>query len=57
MKRRDLIKKLESNGWWYLRSGGNHDIYTNGIKSETIPRHTEIKETLAKAIIRRQGLK
>ena len=22
MKRRDLIKKLESNGWWFLRSGG-----------------------------------
>lgn len=57
MKRRDLIKKLESNGWWFLRSGGNHDIYPNGIKSETIPRHSEVKETLAKAIIRRQGLK
>lgn len=57
MKRLDLIKLFESNGWWLLRSGANHDIYTNGEKSEPIPRHSEIKEQLAKAIIRRQGLK
>ncbi len=30
MKRRDLIKLLEKNGWYYLREGGRHDIYTNG---------------------------
>ncbi len=57
MKRRDLIKLLKSNGWWLLRNGTNHDIYTNGKVSETIPRHSEIKEQLAIAIIRRQGLK
>lgn len=57
MKRKDLIKLLEKNGWRLARSGGNHDIYTNGQKSEPIPRHNEINELLAKAIIRRQGLK
>lgn len=57
MKRKDLIKRLESNGWWLLRNGANHDIYTNGQKCEPIPRHAEIKEQLAKSIIRRQGLK
>ena len=57
MKRRDLIKLLRANGWWLLRNGTNHDIYTNGKVSETIPRHSEIKEQLALAIIRRQGLK
>lgn len=57
MKRKDLIRLLEKNGWRLARSGGNHDIYTNGIKSEPIPRHSEINELLAKAIIRRQGLK
>lgn len=57
MKRRDLIKLLEKNGWWLYRNGTNHDIYTNGKKSEPIPRHTELKENLAKAIIKRQGLK
>lgn len=57
MKRKDLIKMLERNGWWLQRNGANHDIYTNGIRSEPIPRHSEIKEQLAKTIIRRQGLK
>lgn len=57
MKRRDLVKLLERNGWWLQRNGANHDIYTNGTSFEPIPRHTEIKETLAKSIIRRQGLK
>ena len=57
MKRRDLIKLLESNGWWLLRNGSNHDIYTNGQECETIPRHREIKENLARAIIKRRGLK
>lgn len=56
MKRRDLIKLLEKNRWWLLRSGANHDIYTNGETSEPIPRHSEIKEQLAKSIIRRHGL-
>ncbi len=57
MKRRDLIKLFEKNGWWLLRSGGNHDIYTNGRQLEPIPRHGEIKENLAKSIIKRHGLK
>lgn len=57
MKRKDLISLLEKNGWRLKRNGGNHDIYTNGKENEIIPRHKEIKENLAKAIIRRRGLK
>jgi len=57
MKRKVLIKKLEKEGWWKLREGANHDIYTNGKASEPIPRHTEVNELLAKSIIKRQGLK
>lgn len=56
MKRKDLINLLEKNGWYLKRHGGNHDIYTNGIKSEPIPRHAEINERLAKAIIKKHGL-
>ena len=56
MKRRDLIKLLEKNGWWLKRNGANHDVYTNGTFSEPIPRHPEIKEGLAQGIIRRHGL-
>lgn len=57
MKRRDLIKRLEQNGWWLKRHGTNHDIYTNGKATEPIPRHGEIDQKLAEAIIKRQGLK
>ena len=57
MKRNDLIKLLERNGWYYKRSGGNHDVYTNGTHIEAIERHREIPEALAKAIIKRRGLK
>ena len=40
MKRRDLIKLLEKNGWYLKRKGGNHDIYTNGTDNETISRQS-----------------
>lgn len=56
MKRRDLVKLLEDNGWHFKRSGGNHDLYTNGKQIEPIPRHSEIKEKLAKKIIKKLGL-
>jgi len=57
MKRRDLIRKLEKNGWWFERHGSNHDIYTNGIDIEPISHQREINEKLARKIIKRRGLK
>ena len=57
MKRNDLIRLLEKNGWWVIRDNGPHTIYTNGKYIEPIPRHNELKESLAKAIIKRRGLK
>lgn len=56
MKRRDLIKKLESIGFVFKRHGGNHDVYQRGSDKEEIPRHNEINERLAKAILRKWGL-
>lgn len=55
-KRADLIKLLEKNGWYLKRNGGAHDIYTDGKECETIPRHKELNENLARAIIKRRGL-
>lgn len=57
MKRRDLIKLFEKKGWWKLREGGAHTVYTNGKDTEPIPRHNEINEITAKSIIKRWGLK
>lgn len=53
MKQKVLIKFLESVGFYLLRHGGNHDIYYNGTSIEKVPRHKEIKESLAKSIIKR----
>ena len=30
VKRRDIIKYLEKNGFFFLREGGKHAIYVNG---------------------------
>ena len=32
VKRRDLIQYLEVNGFYLLREGGNHSVYTDNIK-------------------------
>ncbi len=57
MKRRDLIKLLEKNGWILIRDDGDHTVYGKDGQIEPIPRHKEIKETTAKSIIKRRGLK
>lgn len=57
MKKRDFLKKLKANGWWCKRNGKKHDVYTNGKETETVPRHTELDESLVEAIIKRRGLK
>jgi mRNA interferase HicA len=54
VKRIDLIKVLESLGCELVRHGGKHDWYRNpttGV-SQAVPRHREIKERLAKRILR-----
>lgn len=56
MKRRELIKKFEQGGWYFLRNGSRHDIYTNGEDIEEIPRHPDIKERLARNLIKKWGL-
>lgn len=57
MKQKDLINKLESAGFIFERHGSNHDIYSRGTEKEEVPRHKEIDERLAKAIIKKRGLK
>ena len=55
MKRRDLIKRLVEMGCVLTRHGSKHDWYTNPVakKSQPIPRHSEINENLARAIIKK----
>lgn len=41
MKQKDLINLFKRNGWWLVRQGSNHMVFTNGSESETVPRHKE----------------
>jgi predicted RNA binding protein YcfA (HicA-like mRNA interferase family) len=54
MKRRELEKKLRKAGCYLKREGASHSLWINprtGVV-EAIPRHTEIKEALAKKILK-----
>ena len=55
MKRLDLIKIIEKNGAQFVRHGSKHDWYKNHKTdvAEAIPRHKDIKDLLAKKIIKR----
>ena len=57
VKRRELEKALKDLGWRLLRHGGNHDVWTDGEKQEAIPRHIEISERLARAVLARSRKK
>ncbi len=48
---------LKKAGFVFQRHGGNHDIYRRGNDEEYIPRHKEINENLAKAILKKWGIK
>jgi len=57
VKRRDLIKKLETAGY-SLNRIGDHAIYEKeGGRPVQVPNHTEINENTAKAILKAAGLK
>ena len=54
MKRLDLIRAIEASGCVLVRHGGRHDWYRNPVTgvSQPVPRHREVKEPLARRIIR-----
>ena len=55
MKRLDLVRRLNDEGCVFVRHGSNHDWYRNVITGamDAVPRHREVDERLARAIIRR----
>ncbi len=57
MKYGELARMLRRNGWYLKREGRRHEIWTNGLAVEQVPRHKDINEELAKMIIKRCGLK
>jgi len=57
VKRRELERQLRSLGWTLLRHGSRHDVWSDGERQEPVPRHAEINEKLAAAILSRAGKK
>ena len=53
MRRRNLIRRHKKVGFVFERHGGEHDIYRKGKYIESIPRHSEINERLAKSILKK----
>ena len=47
VKRRDLVRYFEENGFSLLRVGGKHSVYTNQVKTVPIKRHRTIDRITA----------
>jgi len=56
IKRRDLVKYLEENGYRLLREGSNHSIYTNDAKTIPVKRHRNLDRITANEICKQAGL-
>lgn len=54
MKRAELIRRIRATGSVLVRHGAKHDWYRNpGTGAyQAVPRHNEVKERLAKQIIK-----
>jgi predicted RNA binding protein YcfA (HicA-like mRNA interferase family) len=56
VRRRDLIKHLEGNGFHLLREGADHSIYTNGEKTIPVKRHSTLDRITANELCKQAGL-
>jgi mRNA interferase HicA len=56
VKRRDLIRHLEANGFRLLREGGSHSIYTNDVKVVPVKRHKQFDRITANEICKQAGV-
>ncbi len=56
VKRRDIVKYFEENGFTLLREGKKHSIYTNQDKTIPIKRHRLIDRITANQLCKQAGL-
>jgi len=57
VKRQDLIKYFEQNGFYLLREGRKHSIYTNNEKIIPIKRHPTLDRITVNELCKQAGLK
>ena len=56
VKRRDLIRYFEKNGFYLLREGRKHSIYTNDKKMIPVKRHKQLDRITANELCKQAGL-
>jgi mRNA interferase HicA len=56
VKRRELVKYLEENGFSLLREGKKHAIYTNGDRTIPVKRHRMLDRITANQLCKQAGL-
>jgi mRNA interferase HicA len=58
MKRQALLRHLRRYGCYLKREGGSHSLWINPVNGsvETLPRHTEIPDKLARKICKGLGI-
>ena len=52
MKRLELEGRLRALGWSLVHRGRRHDVWACGEREVAVPRHVEINEYTASAILR-----
>jgi predicted RNA binding protein YcfA (HicA-like mRNA interferase family) len=54
VKRQGLESALRALGWRFVKHGGSHDLWAHPERSRklAVPRHKEIKEFLARSLLR-----
>jgi predicted RNA binding protein YcfA (HicA-like mRNA interferase family) len=57
VKRRELIRYLEENGYRLLREGGNHSIYSNGTIVIPVKRHKNLDRITANELCKQAGIR
>ena len=56
VKRRELIKYLQQNGFTLAREGRRHSIYTNGVRVVPVKRSREIDRITANELCKQAGI-
>jgi len=56
VKRRDIVRYLEKNGFYLLREGGKHSIYTNGKKVIPVKRHKNFDRITANELCKHAAI-
>ncbi len=57
MKRKDLLKRILAAGYTVQEGRSHTKVYKDGTWVQTLPRHTEIAESLAKVILKALGIR